>query len=145
MRTKLAKMERQTVGKRSLLAVLYRMVKRDQFELGRASLIALWVVPASAGIVLYKLHVAQKWDAAFVGTVGPFWTLISIFRSRWGHVSFWTSLAGCFVVHVGLIWYVFAILMRNIDTVGLLVWTPVAIFEGIGLYYLIDLLDRKLQ
>jgi len=121
------------------------MVKRDQFAMSRTSSVVGCTVAVAAGVVLYKFHMAQKWDAAFIGTLVPFWGVASIFQSRWSHASFWTSFTACFVAHIGLTWYVFAIVMRNIDTVGLLVWTPVAMFEGLGLYYLVDLLDRKLQ
>jgi hypothetical protein len=103
------------------------------------------LVALMGAVLLRKLHLPQKWGAAFIGTLVPFWGIASIFQSRWSHVSFWTALAGCFVAHIGLIWYVFAIVMRNIDTVGLLVWIPIAMFEGLGLYSLIDLLDRRLQ
>jgi hypothetical protein len=124
---------------------MHGRVNRDRFELSRTSSIAGLAIGGVAGLVLYKLHLAQKWDAAFIGTLAPFWYLAGVFRSRWSHASFWTSFAGCFVAHLGLIWFVFAIVMRNTDTVGILVWTPVAMLEGLGLYYLIDVLDRKLQ
>jgi len=98
-----------------------------------------------AGWVVYDLHVAQKWDAAFVDAFAGAWYLAGVFQSRWGHISFWTSFVGCLVAHLAFIWFVFAVLLRNISTVGILVWIPVGMVECVGLYYLIDILDRKLS
>lgn len=124
---------------------MHGKVKRDKFDVSSKSSIALWVVGGIAGLVLYRMHLAQKWDAAFVGVVAPFWYLAGVFRSRWSCISFWTSFTGCIVLHLGFMWFVFGILLRNTDTVGILVWIPIGMAECVGLYYLIDLLDRKLR
>jgi hypothetical protein len=124
--------------------VMYGRVKGDKFNVSSKSSIAACVIGGIAGLVLYKLHLEQKWDAAFVGALAPIWYLAGVFRSRWNHMSFWTSFIGCLLAHLGFIWFVFGTLLRNTDTVGILVWIPAGMVECVGLYYLIDILDRKL-
>jgi hypothetical protein len=121
------------------------MVKRDRFELSRTSSAVGCGVALLGAVVLHYLQVEQKWDAAFVGTLAPFWYLSNVFHSRWASPSFWMSLAISFMVHVLFIWFVFAVILRNVATVGILVWIPAAMLEGIPLYYLIDSLKRGMD
>jgi hypothetical protein len=80
----------------------------------------------------------------FVGTLALFWYLASVFRSRWPHASFWMAFAISFMAHLLFIWFVFIVVLRNFETVGILVWIPAAMLEGIPLYYLMDALERGL-
>ena len=95
-------------------------------------------------IVLYYLRVAQKWDAAFIITLAPFWYLSNVFRSKWAHASFWMSLATSFLLHLLVVWFVFVVILRNVDTVGIFVWIPAAMLEGVPLYYLLDAQERRI-
>jgi hypothetical protein len=124
---------------------MHGTVNSDRFDMSRKSSIAMCALGSVVGIVIYKLHVAQKWDAAFVCTFAAIWYLAGVFRSRWNRASFWIAFVGCFAAHIAFTWFVFAIMMRDVDTVGILVWIPIAMPEVLGLYYLIDLLDRKLS
>ena len=54
------------------------MVKPDRFDMSCKSSVAMCTLGVVAGIVIYKLHIAQKWDAAFVGTLAPFWYLAGV-------------------------------------------------------------------
>ncbi len=119
-------------------------MKSDSFETSRNSSIAACSVAAVAGLILYKLHLSQKWDAAFVGTLTPFWYLGGGFRSKWGQASFWVAFTISFLAHLLLIWLIFGVFLRNTNTVGILVWIPVTMLEGIVLYYLIEALERRL-
>ena len=121
------------------------LLKRDQFVMSRRSSIAMCIVAGIAGVVLYYLNVPQKWDAATVGTLVPFWCLAGVFESRWNRTSFWTSFATCAVVHLAMTWFVFDMLLRNVERVGLSVWVPIIMFEALALYYLMSFLDRKLN
>jgi hypothetical protein len=118
------------------------MVKRDRFELSRTSVTVGCGVALLGAVGLHYLRVAQKWDAAFVGTLAPFWYLASVFQSKWRSASFWMALAISFMAHILFIWFVFAVVLRNVNTVGILLWIPAAMLEGIPLYYLIDSLER---
>ena len=100
------------------------------------------VVGLIAALVMYGLRVAQKWDAALVGVLAPLWYLTGVFRSKWGLSSFWMSLAISFMAHILFIWFVFTRVLRDVETVGILVWIPAAMLEGIPLYYLINALER---
>jgi hypothetical protein len=51
----------------------------------------------------------------------------------------------CLVVHLGAIWVVFNILLRNVDTVGLLTWVPVMMIEGLVLFVVVDAAERKFR
>ena len=55
------------------------------------------------------------------------------------------SFAISFLTHVLFIWLAFEILFRDIDTVGIFLWIPAALVEGLVLYYLIDALERVLS
>jgi hypothetical protein len=121
------------------------MVKRDRFELSTKSMTGIAIAALFAGALMYKLHLAQKWDAAFIGTLVIFWYLGGVFRARWAHMSFWAAYTGCLVAHCGLMWLAFGVMMRDKDTFGIYAWAPVAMIECIGLYYSLDFFDRKLS
>jgi len=118
---------------------------RRQFSLSTANSVALCVVGVAVGTILYFLGLAQKWDAAAVGTIVPFWYVASVFRKRWKSPSFWTVMLLCLVVHLGATWAVFKDLLGNVDTVGLLAWIPVMMIEGLCLYVVVDVAERKLR
>ena len=44
------------------------------------------------------------------------------------------SLAISFLAHILFMWFVFARILRNTETIGILVWIPVAKLEGVALY-----------
>lgn len=119
-------------------------IKDNRFGVSRGTSIAQYVVGAAIGVLLYKLHLAQKWDAAVVWLVAAIWYLAIVFESRWKAVSFWISFVISSLLHISLVWYVFANLLRNVEIVGILACIPVGAFECVGLYYLIDFLDRGL-
>jgi hypothetical protein len=48
-------------------------------------------------------------------------------------------------MHILFIWFVFAVVLRNIDAVGILAWIPAEMIEGVALFYLIDRLERGLD
>jgi hypothetical protein len=111
--------------------------------MSRASTTAACAVAAVLGVVLYKLHLPQKWDAAVTGTLAPFWYLTGVFRERWAYVRFWISISISFVLHILLTWVVFSVVLRT-DTMGIFVWIPAIMLEGVGLYYLIGGFDKWL-
>lgn len=118
---------------------------RRQFSLSRANSVALCVVGVALGVILYSLGLKQKWDAATVGTIAPFWYVASVFRTRWASLSFWAVISLCLVVHLGATWAVFKILLGSVDRIGLLAWIPVMMIEGFCLYVVVDAADRKLR
>jgi hypothetical protein len=120
-------------------------VKGDRFEMSTRSSFAMCLVGLILGFFVYRLHLAQRWDAAIVGTLAPFWYLAGVFRPKWALTSFRMSFAISFLTHVLFIWLAFEILFRDIDTVGIFLWIPAALVEGLVLYYLIDALERVLS
>jgi hypothetical protein len=119
-------------------------VKGDRFEMSTRSTFAMCLVGLILGFFVYRLHLAQKWDAAIVGTLVPFWYLAGVFRPKWALASFWMSFAISFLAHVLFVWLAFEILFRDIDTVGIFLWIPATLVEGLALYYLIGALERVL-
>jgi hypothetical protein len=97
---------------------------------------------ALAEVVLYLYGAEQKWDAALIGTVVPFWYVASVNRNRWFLRSFWTALSICFVAHLALMTFLFTVVLRNVRNIGLLLWIPVLMIEGLALYMLVDLYVR---
>lgn len=124
---------------------MHGTVNGDRFEIGTLSSIAACTVAVIAGLVLYRLHVAQKWNAAFIGTLAPFWYLAAVFRLRWRHYSFWISFGICLAAHLLLLWLIFAVILGRTETVGIFVWIPAAMIESVPLYMSINALDRKFR
>src|ERR1700721_4165690 len=109
---------------------------RRQFSLSTANSVALCVVGVAGGTILYLLGRAQKWDAATVGTIAPFWYVASVFRRRWTSQPFWIILSLCLAAHLVAVGAIFGILLRAVYTEGLLPWLPMLMIEGLSLYAL---------
>jgi len=78
---------------------MYGMVKQDRFELSRTSVTVGCGVALLDAVILHYVRAAQKWGAALVGTLAPFWYLASVFQSKWASASFWMSLAISLMAH----------------------------------------------
>ena len=96
-------------------------------------------------VIADYLGLSQKWHAAIVGTLVAFGSSTWLLRSRWSKRQFWLALGSCFVIHLFGIWLVFAELMSEAKTFGILIWAPVAFAEGIVLLGLVPALQRKIQ
>lgn len=124
---------------------MHGMVTRDKFDLSPASFWTACAVAAIGALAMHKFGLPQKWHAAFVGTIAPFWYVAGVFRKRWGYSSFWQSLSVWFVVHLLLMWFVFSVVLRDVATIGLLFWIPAVMIEIVPLYFVVDVLERKLR
>ena len=124
---------------------MHGMVKHDKFKVSATSFWSACAVAVIGALVMHKLGLPQKWHAAFVGTIAPFWYVTGVFRRKWMYPSFWKCLSLLLVVHLLLIWFVFSIVLQNVVTVGMLLWTPVVMIEVVALYILIDTLERKFR
>ena len=92
-----------------------------------------------------RFGLPQKWHAAIVGTLVAFGGCAWVYRSRWSIVEFWLALGTCFMIHLIGIWLVFAELLSEAKTFGILIWAPVAFVEGIFLLGLVPALQRKIS
>jgi hypothetical protein len=101
------------------------------------------VVVLIAVILLDRAGAQQKWHAAVYGTVVPFATIVSVYHHKWARWRFWASLGICFAAHLFAIWYVLD-KVWPIETMGILIWTPVMFAEGIFILGLVPFLERKL-
>ena len=102
------------------------------------------MVILAAVIFLDRMGAPEKWHAAVYGTVVPFATVLSVYHHKWAHWHFWASLGICFAVHLVVLWYVFD-KVWPLQTMGILIWTPVMFVEGILIFGLVPALERKLK
>jgi hypothetical protein len=87
----------------------------------------------------------QRWHAAIVGVLLPFASIISIKRTSWSRVTFWTSLTGCFVLNFLLIAGCFEFFLEGVETFGWIWWVPAAFVQTLALLYLQPKLERTLR
>lgn len=85
----------------------------------------------------------QKWHAAVVGTVVPFLVIVWVYRMRWPKWTFWASLTMCLAVHATAIYIFFALILRNLKSLPLVVWFPVVFIEVFVLLVVVQRLDDK--
>jgi hypothetical protein len=91
------------------------------------------------GGVAFYVGASDKWLAAIYCTVPTFAGMVDYFRNRWGSSRFWTALSVAFLLHVALMWLIFARLLRRTDDVGLLSCLPFIFIEGFFLYHFVRL------
>lgn len=82
-----------------------------------------------ACVIVMALHLPDRWLAAVFCTGVSFLGTITYFRQKWASRRFWTLIAIAFLLHVPLIYFVFGILLRRQDDVGLLVCLPAVAAE----------------
>ncbi|MGB8536745.1 MAG: hypothetical protein WCD57_10060 [Acidobacteriaceae bacterium] len=59
-----------------------------------------------------RLGMPQKWDAAILGILLPFYAVVVIRRNSWSRHTFWTTLIACFAVNLLLIGIFFGFQVR---------------------------------
>ena len=108
-------------------------------------LIVMIAVGFIAVLIANHFGLSQKWHAAVVGTAVPFGVVTIMYRKKWFCTEFWVSLVALFLVHAVLIWTIFAVLLQNVRTVGILLWIPVTFFETFVLLGLVSRLEQTLR
>jgi len=86
----------------------------------------------------------HKWHTAIFGTIVPFGFVMSRFRMRWNRLSFWAALTICLAIHTAAIWIFFQYVLSNAQTIGLLLWLPLAFIEAFALLVVVKRLEEKL-
>ena len=100
-------------------------------------------VGLAAALVVFVMGAPDRWLAAIFITIVTFAGVISYFRGHWSSRRFWEIMAGAFVVHLGIIWLVFGILLRSQRDVGLLVCVPAIFLEAFLIYHTVLFLEGK--
>ena len=80
-------------------------------------------------ITLDKAGMPHKWHTAIFGTLVPFTTVLLLRRTSWARQTFWMSLWLLLAIHSFVICVVFGIVLRHVNTLGLLWWLPIAFVE----------------
>jgi hypothetical protein len=86
----------------------------------------------------------QKWHAAIVGTLLPFAIVIMNYRRWWLRWFFWASLAICFFIHIIFISIFFQYAIANVQSLGILAWTPIAFVETFVVIVAVKKLAEKI-
>jgi hypothetical protein len=100
--------------------------RRDTFPSNTFIYVSVALV---ACVVVMALRLPDRWLTAVFCTTVPFLGTITYFRRNWASPRFWTLIAIAFLIHVPLIYFVFGILLRRQDDVGLLVCLPAVAVE----------------
>jgi hypothetical protein len=120
-------------------------VKITQAWTDRILGICLCLVAFATAWITDHAGMPQKWQAAIVGALVPFWAVVSIKRASWLRSTFWTTLAACFVVNLLLLWIFFEYILWNVATFGWIWWVPVAFVEAVFLLHFQPKLERQLR
>lgn len=111
---------------------------------GSATFMGLVLIVCGALCVRW-LEVPPKWYAAMLGTVGPFWYVGWVLRSRWRFRTFWVSFAAWLGVHLIVIWILFHVLFHSLYDFPVFLWIPVGMLETLVLYMGISGYERRLR
>ena len=108
-------------------------------------LIIMCIITFVAVRILDNAGMPQKWHAAIIGVLVPFYAIVIVRRTSWRRATFWASLGACFAVNLLLIWIFFEFVLWNVTTMGWLWWGPVAFAQTIVLLGLQPALEKKLR
>ena len=93
------------------------------------------VIAVEGAVLVTVVGASDKWLAAIFITVVTFGAVISYCRSRWKSKTFWNVLIGVFLIHLALIYLVFAVILKRRSDIGLLVCAPIILVESSLVYY----------
>ncbi|SRR5260370_3182515 len=96
-----------------------------------------------AAFILDTKEQPQKWHAAIMWTVCAFGGLISFSRERWASWRFWLLGAVCLVVHVFMMWVIFAKILTFVRFLGTLYVVLPAFIESLLLWVIIMKVERN--
>jgi hypothetical protein len=100
------------------------------------------VIALFGAVFVTMVGASDKWLAAVFITVVTFGAVISYCRDRWQSKAFWNVLAGVFLIHLALLYLIFAIALKRRSDVGLLVCVPIILVESSLVYYAVMFLER---
>jgi hypothetical protein len=116
-----------------------RVAIRDNVVLLIACLLCLVIL-----LLMSHFGMPQKWHAAIAWTAVPFSVMVMMYHRYWSQWRFWVSLSICLLMHIGLMWVIFAKLLADVKWLGTMYVIP---FEFVELFILlgaVGMLMRKL-
>jgi hypothetical protein len=96
-------------------------------------------------LVVLVLNAPDKWLAAIYCTVPTFAGMIAYFRTRLAPGPLWSGISAALLLHLGLLWLVFGVLLRGRTDVSLLICIPAIFGEGFILYHAVRLVAAKVD
>jgi hypothetical protein len=96
-------------------------------------------------LVVLVLHAPDKWLAAIYCTVPTFAGMITYFRTRLALGPLWSGISDALLLHLGLLWLVFGVLLRGRTDASLLICIPAIFGEGFILYHAVRLVAAKVD
>jgi hypothetical protein len=102
------------------------------------------MIALALAVLSSRRGMPQKWDAAIFGTAVPFSVVVMNFRRWWLRWSFWLSFLICLALHTFVLWFVFEHVFSGVQSIGTLVWFPVAFVESFVLIVFVIRINRWL-
>ena len=72
-------------------------------------------------------NVSHTWDKAACWTILPFSVVIPAYYRYWSDWRFWTSWTICLLLHLGLMWLMFARALTDIERMGMIYSVPLGL------------------
>jgi hypothetical protein len=122
-----------------------RHTRNKAVVLENVLIMAAVVVCIVVAAVMDNAGMPQKWHAAVVGTGLSFLGVAVVYKRNWRLTSFWIAFCLWFAVHLAVITWVFAVVFASVQTIGILIWSPVAFGEGLFLLKVVGMTERHLR
>lgn len=113
---------------------------RQQAKRERRENAISFAVALVAGIVVMLLKAPDKWLSAVFITGVVFSGMISFYRRQWSSGRFWAVIVCSFLLHLGLMWVIFGLLLRGRVDVPLLICVPGIFVECFFIYRSVEYL-----
>ena len=117
------------------------MRRRSESKVNWREQIILFSVTVVAAVAAIAVGASDKWLTAIFCTVVVFGATLSSYRRRWHSERFWIVILGAFLIHLLLIWLIFAFALRQRNDVGELACLPAMLFECFLLYRVVNAFD----
>ena len=95
-------------------------------------------------IEIQRRGLDQKWSTAVAGTIIPFGLVLYGYRQVLNRRSFWGAFSVCLVCHAFLIWFVFGVVLSDVERFSVLFWLPVLLLELFALLIVIAKVHNRL-
>jgi hypothetical protein len=123
---------------------MHERAKRRVFNSDNLVRAVACLLAISAVIVEFRLGMPQKWHAATAWTLVSFSVAVAMYRRYWASRRFWAALVVCLVLHLTVMWVIFARMLQNVKWMGTMYVIPLELLEVPVLAIAVGLVMRKL-
>jgi hypothetical protein len=102
------------------------------------------LLAVGSAILMSHFGMSQKWHAAACWTLVSFAIVVSMYRRYWSSWRFWTALTICLLIHLIIVWEVFAQVLDGEKKMGTMYVIPFEYLESLALLIAVALLMRTL-